>query len=148
LKPDWIAKMVNDVNVIMKLDSKSHLFPDAQGPGCDCSNRFTSDPTVISDQHNACIRQAANRTGGKDNFLYCPTLQLSKKEGLQHFQKHWLQGEPVIVRNVLKSTSSLSWDPIDICHAVRESINDTGDGEAKIVQALDCLNWCQVGVSL
>ncbi|KAF9610701.1 hypothetical protein IFM89_024140 [Coptis chinensis] len=31
---------------------------------------------------------------------------------LNHFQKHWIKGELVIVRDVLEFTSGLSWDPL------------------------------------
>ena len=137
--------MVNDVNCIMKIDSKSPLLQDAQDPCYDCSTRLISDMTFTADTHNAYTRHASNRIGGKDNYVYCPTIKLTKKEGLQHFQKHWFQGEPVIVRNVLKGAPGLSWDPLDICHAVEESINDKIEGEIRNVQALDCLNWSQVG---
>ena len=29
---------------------------------------------------------------------------------LEHFQKHWVKGEPVIVRGVLELTSGPSWE--------------------------------------
>ena len=108
-----------------------------------CHSCFDA-PSCDRKHKNLCL--STNRNDSTDNYLFCPSTPMLEKHSLEHFQKHWLQGEPVIVRNVLKSTSGLSWDPSDIFHAVGENISDTIEGEAKNVQTLDCLNWRQVAV--
>ncbi|GKV21516.1 hypothetical protein SLEP1_g31490 [Rubroshorea leprosula] len=41
--------------------------------------------------------------------------QMTEKNGdLEHFQKHWAKGEPVIVRDVLNDASGLSWEPMTV----------------------------------
>lgn len=91
------------------------------------------------------VRQAASRDDGQDNFLYCPNALHMSDDEVEHFQRRWLRGEPVIVRNVLDMTSGLSWDPMVMWRAFRE----TGSGtkhreETRSVKAVDCFDWCEV----
>lgn len=144
LKADWIAKLVADVNYFVKTGSKSPLLNDAHESSCECSSRLTKD----SDNCGSHLRRAAYRSDSKDNYIYCPTNQLVKKEGLEHFQKHWLQGEPVIVRNVFEGTKGLSWEPMVMWRAVRETTKNKFEGETTSVKALDCLDWCEVEINI
>jgi len=64
------------------------------------------------------LRRAANMQDSGDNYLYCPTV---KGETLEHFQKHWRRGEPVIVGNVFDNTTGLSWEPMVMWRAFRET---------------------------
>ncbi|RWW22402.1 hypothetical protein GW17_00013404 [Ensete ventricosum] len=63
---------------------------------------------------------------------------------LDHFQKHWLKGEPVIVRDVLELTSGLSWEPMVMWRALREKKLTEKASERLTVKAIDCLYWCEV----
>jgi lysine-specific demethylase 3 len=63
-------------------------------------------------------------------------------DNLEHFQKHWGRGQPVIVRNVLQSTSDVCWDPmVMFCNYLKNNAARSQNG-----QATDCLDWFEVGV--
>lgn len=141
LKADWIAKLVADVNYFVKTGSKSPLPNDDRESLCECSIKDL-------DNGGSNLRRAAYRSDSEDNFIYCPTIHLVKKEGLEHFQKHWLQGEPVIVRNVFDGTKGLSWEPMVMWRAVRETTKKKIEGESTSVKALDCLDWCEVEINI
>lgn len=97
---------------------------------CNCSN---------TDCLN--LRKAASRSDSVDNYLYCPSSRDLKKGVLEHFQKHWMEGEPVIVRDVLENTSSLSWEPMVMWRAMRWAKNISN---TKMMKAIDCLANCEV----
>ena len=80
--------------------------------------------------------------------MYCPTVQDIKCENLQHFQKHWIRGEPVIVRNVLDDTSGLSWDPMVMWRDFRETTKGKFREETKKVNAIDCMEWFMVEINI
>jgi hypothetical protein len=65
---------------------------------------------------------------------------------LEHFQRHWAWGEPVIVRGIQDRPDALSWDPQVMCVAVKETAKDRDTWERTEVEAVDCLDWN--GVSL
>ncbi|KAF2305077.1 hypothetical protein GH714_001623 [Hevea brasiliensis] len=89
------------------------------------------------------LQEAATRENSNDNFLYYPTVMDVHSDNLEHFQKHWGKGQPVIVRNVLPDTSDLSWDPIVMfCTYLK---NNAAKSENE--QAADCLDWFEKLVS-
>jgi lysine-specific demethylase 3 len=94
-----------------------------------------------NDIHNK-IRKAASREDSSDNFLYCPRA-VDHKENFRHFQWHWSKGEPVIVSNILESTSGLSWEPLVMWRAFRQ-IRNTKHKTLLDVKAIDCLDWSEV----
>ncbi|KAF3341199.1 lysine-specific demethylase JMJ25-like protein [Carex littledalei] len=105
---------------------------------------FSSSPCSCSGNINTkseSLRRAANREGSGDNYIYCPTSADARQEGLYHFQKHWVKGEPVIVRDVLDQTSGLSWEPMVMWRALRERSESA-------VTAVDCLDWCEVEIKI
>ncbi|KAK1318201.1 hypothetical protein QJS10_CPB04g01378 [Acorus calamus] len=61
---------------------------------------------------------------------------------LDHFQRHWVKGEPVIVSNVLELTSGLSWEPMVMWRALRETKHYRGFSDDLAVDAIDCLDLC------
>lgn len=88
------------------------------------------------------LQKAATRENSNDNFLYYPTVVDIHGDNLEHFQKHWGKGQPVIVRNVLQGTSDLSWDPIVMfCTYLK---NNAAKSENE--QAADCLDWFEVSI--
>ncbi|XP_031401768.1 lysine-specific demethylase JMJ25-like [Punica granatum] len=93
------------------------------------------------------LRKAASRGDSDDNYLYCPRARDVKAEDLFHFRFHWMQGEPVIVSDVLEMTSGLSWDPMVMWRALRQ-ISHKKHGEHKEVKALDCLDWCEGEINI
>jgi lysine-specific demethylase 3 len=83
--------------------------------------------------------QAANKDCSGDSYLYNPDVQ---DDDLKHFQNHWAKGEPVIVSDVLRLTSGLSWEPLVMWRALREK-----KSADLAVKALDCLDLCEVSTS-
>ncbi|XP_058075998.1 uncharacterized protein LOC131224705 [Magnolia sinica] len=110
---------------------------------CSC---FSKDGQI--DFGNENLRKAASREDSMDNYLYCPTARDIRSGELGHFQSHWINGEPVIVRNVLEFTSGLSWEPMVMYRAFREASNSKSGFEYLEVMAIDCLDWCEGEINI
>ncbi|KAL2467233.1 Transcription factor jumonji (jmjC) domain-containing protein [Abeliophyllum distichum] len=67
------------------------------------------------------------------------------QETFEHFQKHWGMGHPVIVRNVLKSTLGLFWDPFTMFCSYIENTSSKPYNEDN-VEATNCSDWCEVEI--
>ncbi|KAJ6416494.1 hypothetical protein OIU84_002368 [Salix udensis] len=90
------------------------------------------------------LQEAAAREDSGDNLLYYPTIMDVRSDNLEHFQKHWGRGQPVIVRNVLQSTSDLNWDPIVMfCNYLKNNA-----ARSQNEQATDCLDWFEVEIGI
>ncbi|CAA6666617.1 unnamed protein product [Spirodela intermedia] len=100
------------------------------------------------DDTNTTLRKAACREDSTDNYLYCPTSRDIREGDVEHFQKHWVKGEPVIVRDVLEFTSGLSWEPMVMWRALREKTKSRAGFEHFAVKAIDCLDWCEVEINI
>ncbi|KAL7102955.1 hypothetical protein ACP275_08G150700 [Erythranthe tilingii] len=85
------------------------------------------------------------RIGFNDNYLYCPTLKDLHQETLEHFQRHWGRGQPVIVRNVLRSTPALCWDPVVMFCSYLEN-KSSGSCNEDDNKVTNCLDWCEVEI--
>ncbi|PKA67037.1 Ribonuclease E/G-like protein, chloroplastic [Apostasia shenzhenica] len=72
------------------------------------------------DSSNNSLRKVASRESSTDNYLYYPSARDIQEGEVEHFQKHWVKGEPVIVRDVLDLASGLSWEPMVMWRALRE----------------------------
>ncbi|CAA2982558.1 lysine-specific demethylase JMJ25 [Olea europaea subsp. europaea] len=91
------------------------------------------------------LQEVSNRIDSNDNYLYCPTLKGLHQETIEHFQKHWGMGHPVIVKNVLKSTSGLCWDPFTMfCSYIENRRSKPYNGDD--VEATNCSDWCEVEI--
>ncbi|XP_026392740.1 lysine-specific demethylase JMJ25-like isoform X1 [Papaver somniferum] len=96
--------------------------------------------------NNEMLRRAASREKSDDNFLYCPSSM--DILDLVSFQKHWIKGEPVIVRNVLARTTGLSWEPDVMLRAMSCNVDmETGAELSEEVKVIDCLSGCEVQIS-
>ena len=124
LKSNWLAKLVAEVNALTSGEEKKLH-----------SSMYTNkvDSNIVDD-----LRQSAFRSDSSDNFLYCPTAQVVRKEGLDNFYRHWLKGEPIIIRNMVDETKEISWEPTILSRAVRDCM------QSKMIKVLDCLKWCPV----
>ncbi|KAL5539692.1 hypothetical protein UlMin_042240, partial [Ulmus minor] len=106
---------------------------------------FTADG--VTDLSSNKLRKASSREGSKDNYLYCLSAKETEQEDLKHFQQHWTRGEPVIVRNVLETTSGLSWEPMVMWRAFRQMAHTKHDKQLDL-KAIDCLNWCEADINI
>ncbi|KAJ6376918.1 hypothetical protein OIU76_025967 [Salix suchowensis] len=94
------------------------------------------------------LRRAAFREGSEDNYLYCPASKdILEYEELFHFQKYWVKGEPVIVRDVLEQTTHLSWEPKVMWRALCENVDFHISSKMSEVKAIDCLACCEVEIN-
>ncbi|KAK9110157.1 hypothetical protein Sjap_018217 [Stephania japonica] len=95
------------------------------------------------------LLKAASREDSDDNYLYYPTAEDAQHGELEHFQKHWIRGEPVVVKNTLEITTGLSWEPMVMWRAFREVIKKKKKLSAELtVIAIDCLDWCEVDINI
>ncbi|KAI8024292.1 Lysine-specific demethylase JMJ25 [Camellia lanceoleosa] len=93
-KMNWVAKLVKNSEEMVS--------------GCKVNDGESPQETGF----NSRLCQYAHRENSNDNFLYCPTSEDIKVEGVRDFRKHWLWGEPVIVKEVFDGSSMSSWDPM------------------------------------
>ncbi|KAL9312794.1 hypothetical protein ACSQ67_018246 [Phaseolus vulgaris] len=69
-----------------------------------------------------------------------------QKGGLLLFQKHWANGEPIIVPDALKLGTGLSWKPMVMWRALCENrVSEVGSKMSE-VKAIDCLANCEVEI--
>lgn len=129
-EPNWVHKLINGADFIT---SSQRLLDDDASQGCSLCL-----PTCT-------VRRAALRENSHDNYLYCPGSVDLMDTDFEHFQMHWRRGEPVIVRNVLANTSGLSWEPMVMWRAFRNARKKLKE-ETFCVKAIDCFDWCQVGI--
>lgn len=90
--------------------------------------------------------KASSRKKSEDNFLYYPCADDSCGEKLEHFQKHWGKGHPVIVRRVTKRARDLSWDPITMFCAYLEKTSTRSRNSCSASKATNCLDWCELEI--
>jgi len=127
---NWVSQLIKEVEEQLK----DYKEPEKEDSVCsDCA----------SVANNTSTRLAAHRADSRENYLYCPTLQETQKEGLAHFQKHWSHGQPVIVRNVMEGASGLSWEPLTMWRALRETTRGKFRDDSKTVRAIDCSDWSE-----
>ncbi|OVA06274.1 zinc finger protein [Macleaya cordata] len=140
-KTNWVGKLLNNAEEL----TNNCQFPDGDF-SLGCSSCHLS---AENDKNNSEVRQAAFRESSHDNLLYCPDAVQLRDDETEHFQMHWMRGEPVIVRNVLEKTSGLSWEPMVMWRAFRETgaIRKLKE-ETKSVKAIDCLDWCEVEINI
>ncbi|KAK8607895.1 hypothetical protein V6N13_023340 [Hibiscus sabdariffa] len=92
------------------------------------------------------LQEASRRENSNDNFLFYPTNLNIHGDNLDHFQKHWGKGHPVIVRNVLRTTA-LSWDPIFLfCSYLKNSLAKAENEE--LSKDTGCLDWFEVEIGI
>ncbi|KAL2341318.1 hypothetical protein Fmac_009258 [Flemingia macrophylla] len=109
----------------------------------------TKQTTLQKEAMSSCnsTTRAAFRDGTNDNNIYCPLSSDLIDEGLNDFQKHWTKGEPVIVRDVLKQGTGLSWEPTVTWRALCENVVPGISSNMSEVKAIDCLASCEVEIN-
>ncbi|AQK61168.1 Putative jumonji-like transcription factor family protein [Zea mays] len=133
-KEKFIAELLEKANSALNNEMEVKI----EGSKCPC---FTES----GDMDDGISRKSSCRENSCDNYIYCPTATDVQNGSLDHFQEHWLKGEPVIVRDTLALTSGLSWEPMVMWRALREKKEKV---ERLSVLALECLGWCEVDVNI
>ncbi|KAI3914690.1 hypothetical protein MKW92_021864, partial [Papaver armeniacum] len=136
LPTNWVSKLESSAD---KIATEFNIFdvPATATEQCSCLH-----PVAVAEINNYNLRRAASREVD-DNYLYCPTAGDIQHGDLEHFQKHWCRGEPVIVRKVNELTSGLSWAPSVMCKALHDKTKGHLD-----VKAVNCMDWCEVEVKI
>ncbi|KAL5706756.1 hypothetical protein ACHQM5_024881 [Ranunculus cassubicifolius] len=132
---NWITDLEKKAE---KIDKKyKHLTTTGSSTTlCSCL-----DSTGEIDFAKTNLLKVSSREGSDDNYLYYSTAREIQNEELDHFQKHWIRGEPVIVRNVLELGSGSSWEPMVMWRAFR----DMSKARCQLaVKAIDCFDWWEV----
>ncbi|KAH7835738.1 hypothetical protein Vadar_029378 [Vaccinium darrowii] len=137
LPENWVSELKEKVEKLVESP-----VPETSEVLCSC---FNLNGKV--DVGNGKLRKAASRKDANDsNYLYCPSTSDIQEGDLEHFQRHWVRGEPVIVRDVLQSASGLSWEPMVMWRAFRE-VTYTGCSDLSVT-AIDCLDWREVDMNI
>ncbi|WOH11599.1 hypothetical protein DCAR_0831089 [Daucus carota subsp. sativus] len=137
LSEDWVPNLLVDAEELAK--TLELELPKTQEEWCSCSTNVDSEKQKS--------RKASSREDSDDNYLYCPNAADLTPEDLKHFQSHWRKGEPVIVSNVLSATRGLSWEPMVMWRAFRQ-VKDRKRDRLMDVDAINCLDWCEVKVNV
>ncbi|CAN4083927.1 unnamed protein product [Withania somnifera] len=116
----------------------------------DMEHNFSSCSLCRGSDHEDAVAnsfiQVAERRDPRDKFLYCPSMNNLREENLEHFQKHWGEGHPIIVRNVLRNSSDLCWDPVVMfCTYLENRSKCSPDKEA--AKAKNHSDWCEVEIA-
>ncbi|XP_063942001.1 lysine-specific demethylase JMJ28 isoform X2 [Daucus carota subsp. sativus] len=133
----WLNELQSSVEEIVD----SYVLPKTPDYGPQCSICRKTDHRV---NRIRLLQETARRTDPSDNFLYYPTVQDLRIENLEHFQKHWGKGHPVILRNLIKSTSKLSWDPFIMFYNFLGLENSNHQNYN--IKSNNCLDWCEVEI--
>nr|XP_048335647.1 lysine-specific demethylase JMJ25 isoform X1 [Ziziphus jujuba var. spinosa] len=142
-KANWVNKLLKNAEDLAIRYKSQDIDSSQRCSLCEASGSKDNN-NVLSE-----VRQAAFRENDEDNFLYCPSAVSMKDDDIEHFQRHWMRGEPVIVKCVLDKTSGLSWEPMVMWRAFRETgANVKFKEETKSVKAIDCLDWCEVEINI
>ncbi|XP_047078912.1 lysine-specific demethylase JMJ25-like [Lolium rigidum] len=136
LEENAISDLLEKANLVVKNEG----MLEAGVPKCSC---FTES----GEMSNGASQKMACRENSRDNYIYCPNARDVQNGSLDHFQEHWLKGQPVIVHDVLELTSGLSWEPMVMWRALREQ-KDKNTDERLTVNALECLAWSEVEINM
>ncbi|GMH30316.1 hypothetical protein Nepgr_032159 [Nepenthes gracilis] len=112
-----------------------------QGDSLHCYMCFDLSYETCRDKE---LLEAARRKKSGDNFLYRPNADEDHDILLIHFQKHWRNGYPVIVRSILNGSSKLSWDPVAVFCSYLERKFANGENEKEAGEGARCLDWYEV----
>ncbi|XP_062013297.1 lysine-specific demethylase JMJ28 isoform X2 [Rosa rugosa] len=123
----------------------SYEFPETSDMSLSCPLCLDTDQNVDGLQQ---LQEAALRENSNDNYLFYPTLSDVHGDNVEHFQKHWSKGHPVIVRDVLRSTSDLSWDPVFMFCTYLERSIARYENNKNPQEAIHCLDWCEVEMGI
>ncbi|CAL5195034.1 unnamed protein product [Lathyrus oleraceus] len=140
-KANWVAKLLNNAEDLTRNYAPLDVDITEKCSVCQLN--------LVEGKINPEVRRAAFRDDNKDNFLYSPNALGISDDEIEHFQRHWMRGEPVVVRNVLDKTSGLSWEPMVMWRALRETGSKVKfKEETQSVKAVDCLDWCGVEINI
>lgn len=129
-KMNWVAKLLKNVEEMVN--------------GCKINSSGDSEETGGSIR----LLQAANREIDCDNFLYYPSSEDLKSEGIKDFRMHWSRRKPVIIKEVCDASALTIWDPMVIWKGIKETAEEKIKDANRILKAVDCTDWTEVDIGL
>ncbi|KAK1293248.1 Growth-regulating factor 1 [Acorus calamus] len=145
LKVNWVAKLVRNAEEMV--NGCKVYESDCSEKCTSCAKQGVSTPEV-GGSGDWKLRRCSYRENNKDDFLYYPTSEDIKREGIRHFQKHWVKGEPIVVKHVSDSALASMWDPMMIYRGIQETLDDEVGPDNTIVKAIDCLDQSEVDIEI
>ncbi|KVI01042.1 WRC-like protein [Cynara cardunculus var. scolymus] len=112
-----------------------------------CKYKFTKSLEVTSccspsDGNAETGNESDDRILFKSKCLYLSMRDDLRDENLQHFTQHWVKGQPLIIRDVVKNDPELKWDPVFMfCTYLEASAKYQKDEGAEVE---NCSNWYEV----
>lgn len=125
-KMNWVAKLVKTVEEMVN--------------GCRISNTCTPEETGVNNR----LFQAANRENDTDAFLYYPSSEDVKNEGVKDFRMHWSRGKPIIIKEVCDASAMTIWDPMVIWRGIKETTEEKKRDPNRNVKAVNCTDGTEV----
>lgn len=94
------------------------------------------------DSSYCAICDGNDKNEGENEDLYFSIKQDLGDKNLEHYTKHWVKGQPLIIRDAIKSESELNWDPIFIIGMYLERSAKSRKEKAGKVKT--CSDWFEV----
>ncbi|XP_019175188.1 PREDICTED: lysine-specific demethylase JMJ25 isoform X2 [Ipomoea nil] len=138
---NWFKELEISARATLCHNKKYEETEDASGSCSPCKEGDRKACGV-----NNLLVELAQRLDTNDNFLYCPALKDLWEEDFENFQKHWGKGHPVIVKNVLRSSSELSWDPVFMFCTYLEKRSKCPKNKEP-TKTPNSLDWCEVEIA-
>ncbi|XP_071697347.1 lysine-specific demethylase JMJ28 [Rutidosis leptorrhynchoides] len=105
-----------------------------------CNSKFTK---FIDYECSICALCKGNNKGENKDLYFEIKHDLGDKN-LEHFTKHWVKGQPLIIRDMIKNDLELSWDPLVMFGMYLErSAKSRNERDAKSKNRSD---WCEVDI--
>ncbi|CAI9292666.1 unnamed protein product [Lactuca saligna] len=112
------------------------------------NSNFTKSFNLDASSCTLCDENDKNGEKGEilieNKCLYFSITQDQDLEdkNLEHFTKHWVKGQPIIVKDVIKNDLELNWDPVFMfCMYLERSAKSRNAKESKLKI---CSDWCEV----
>lgn len=140
LKINWTGKLLKNAEEMVN----GCIGSDLHGPERCVSYCTGSSNSRLKGSVPTDLLKCSYRGDSNDNFLYYPASEDIKLEGINRFHKFWVDGQPVIVKNVLERSLASGWEPMDIWKGVQETLDEEANENDVIVKAVDYLSQSEV----
>nr|XP_043628897.1 lysine-specific demethylase JMJ25-like [Erigeron canadensis] len=132
---------------IMLVDDVEEMLKKAQG----MYERIESDD-IPGTSTKGCLYCNSSKDDMQEksntNYLDSSSAEDIQDQDLKHFQWHWSKGEPIIISDVLSTSSGLSWEPMVLQRAFSDIPKGSNHPRAYKVNTVDCLNGKKVYIYL
>ncbi|KAH0641279.1 hypothetical protein KY285_037865 [Solanum tuberosum] len=127
---NWISQLLLKAKEISQKCKVKEMYNDSE-LHYSCSKSKGENGT-----YGGKLRKAAARESSDDNYVFCPAAVDTRRANLRHFCLYLAKGEPVVITNVHDNALGLSWEPMVMWRACRQT--------KKATDVLNCLNWCKL----